>query len=55
LLGATLQGGSLLASLNEALAADTDFDLGAWLPGGVTDGLVLGVEPIGCHRGRSNP
>jgi hypothetical protein len=43
LLLAILRGSSLLASLNESLAVDAGFDLGAWLPNAVTDGLVLGV------------
>ena len=34
-----------MASLNEALAVDTGFDLGQWLPDAVTQGLVLGTGP----------
>ena len=40
-----VQGHSLLASLNQALASDARFDLGPWLNAAVADGLVLGVSP----------
>lgn len=46
LLQAVVRGRSLLASLNEALAVDTGFDLGQWLPDAVTQGLVLGTGPL---------
>ena len=45
-LQAVVRGRSLLASLNEALAVDTGFDLGQWLPDAVTQGLVLGTGPL---------
>ena len=51
LLAALLQGRSLLASLNDALEADAAFDLGAWLPGAVTQGVVLGAEPLDPRPG----
>jgi hypothetical protein len=51
LLAALLQGRSLLASLNDALVADAAFDLGAWLPGAVTQGVVLGAEPLDPRPG----
>ncbi len=50
LLAALLQGRSLLASLNDALAADAAFDLGAWLPGAVRDGMVLGARLLETQR-----
>lgn len=46
LLAGLLNGSSLLASLNDALQADAAFDLGAWLPSAVTQGVVLGAEPL---------
>jgi hypothetical protein len=46
LLQAVVSGRSLLASLNEALAVDSGFDLGQWLPDAVTQGLVLGTGPL---------
>jgi hypothetical protein len=51
LLAALLRGRSLLASLNDALGADAGFDLGAWLPGAVTAGVVLGARPLGPQTG----
>jgi hypothetical protein len=51
LLAALLQGRSLLASLNDALEADAAFDLGAWLPGAVTQGVVLGAIPLDPQPG----
>lgn len=46
LLQAVMEGGSVLAGLQAALAADADFDLGAWLQAAVQDGQVLGVAPL---------
>ena len=51
LLASLLQRRSLLASLNDALEADAAFDLGAWLPGAVTQGVVLGAEPLDPRPG----
>ena len=50
LLAALLQRRSLLASLNDALGADAAFDLGAWLPGAVRDGMVLGARLLETQR-----
>lgn len=36
----------LLTALDAALAQDPDFDLGAWLPSAVQQGLLLGAEPL---------
>jgi hypothetical protein len=46
LLQALVRGCSLPASLNDALEADPDFDLGPWLNAAVADGLVLGASPL---------
>jgi len=51
LLAALLKGCSLLVSLNDALEADAAFDLGAWLPGAVTQGVVLGAQPMDAAPG----
>ena len=45
LLQALLEGRSLLAGLNAALAVEKVFDFGAWLAAAVTDGQVLGAAP----------
>lgn len=46
LLQTVIAGGSVLAGLQAALAADAGFDLGAWLQAAVQDGLVLGAVPL---------
>lgn len=46
LLQTVIAGGSVLAGLQAALAADAGFDLGAWLQAAVQDGLVLGAAPL---------
>lgn len=48
LLQALLGEGSLLGSLNEALAVDAGFDLGPWLQAAVTNCLVLGATRNGA-------
>lgn len=46
LLQTVIDGGSVLAGLQAALATDGGFDLGAWLQAAVQDGLVLGAGPL---------
>lgn len=53
LLKALLEGRSLLAGLNAALAVEKVFDFGTWLAAAVTDGQVLGAAPRAELPGRS--